>query len=64
MVAIEAGAEDISADEDVFEVVTEPADFAAVRQALEDGGRRDGERRDGLPALEPGPDRGGPGRQD
>jgi len=36
MVAIEAGAEDISADEDVFEVVTEPADFGAVRQALED----------------------------
>ncbi len=38
MVAIEAGAEDISADEDVFEVVTEPADFSAVRQALEDAG--------------------------
>ncbi|HTY96297.1 MAG TPA: YebC/PmpR family DNA-binding transcriptional regulator [Solirubrobacteraceae bacterium] len=38
MVAIEAGAEDITADEDVFEVVTEPADFTAVRQALEDGG--------------------------
>ncbi len=27
MVAVEAGAEDISTDEDVFEVVTEPADF-------------------------------------
>ncbi len=38
MVAIEAGAEDISADDDVFEVVTEPADFGAVRQALEDAG--------------------------
>ena len=38
MVAIEAGAEDIDADEDVFEVVTEPADFSAVRQALEDAG--------------------------
>ena len=38
MVAIEAGAEDINPDEDVFEVVTEPADFAAVRQALEDAG--------------------------
>ncbi len=38
MVAIEAGAEDITADEDVFEVVTEPADFSAVRQALEDAG--------------------------
>jgi YebC/PmpR family DNA-binding regulatory protein len=38
MVAIEAGAEDINADEDVFEVVTEPADFSTVRQALEDAG--------------------------
>jgi YebC/PmpR family DNA-binding regulatory protein len=38
MVAIEAGAEDISADDDVFEVVTEPAQFGAVRQALEDAG--------------------------
>jgi YebC/PmpR family DNA-binding regulatory protein len=38
MVAIEAGAEDITADEDVFEVITEPADFSAVRQALEDAG--------------------------
>jgi len=38
MVAIEAGAEDITADDDVFEVVTEPADFSAVRQALEDAG--------------------------
>jgi YebC/PmpR family DNA-binding regulatory protein len=35
MVAVEAGAEDISTDEDVFEVVTEPADFAPVRAALE-----------------------------
>ena len=34
MVAIEAGAEDITADEDAFEVVSEPADFAAVREAL------------------------------
>ena len=38
MVAIEAGAEDISADDDVFEIVTEPADFTVVRQALEDEG--------------------------
>jgi YebC/PmpR family DNA-binding regulatory protein len=38
MVAVEAGAEDISADEDVFEVVTEPADFMQVRKALEDEG--------------------------
>jgi YebC/PmpR family DNA-binding regulatory protein len=38
MAAIEAGAEDISADEDVFEVITEPADFARVRRALEQAG--------------------------
>jgi len=38
MVAIEAGAEDISADEGVFEVVSEPADFTAVRDALEQAG--------------------------
>src|SRR4051812_34483305 len=36
MIAIEAGAEDISIDEDVFEVVTAPGDLAAVRAALED----------------------------
>jgi YebC/PmpR family DNA-binding regulatory protein len=35
MVAVEAGAEDISADEDVFEVITEPSDFMQVRKALE-----------------------------
>jgi YebC/PmpR family DNA-binding regulatory protein len=35
MVAIDAGAEDIAADDDVLEVVTEPSDFAAVRAALE-----------------------------
>ena len=38
MAAIEAGAEDISADEDVFEVITEPTDFAQVRRALEQAG--------------------------
>ena len=38
MVAVEAGAEDISADEDVFEVVTQLTDFAAVRGALEEAG--------------------------
>jgi YebC/PmpR family DNA-binding regulatory protein len=36
--AVEAGAEDISVDEDVFEVVSEPADFTAVRRALDDAG--------------------------
>lgn len=38
MAAVEAGAEDISVDEGVFEVVTEPADFTAVRRALEEAG--------------------------
>src|ERR671927_1700510 len=34
MPAIEAGSEDISDDEGVWEVVTEPADLTAVREAL------------------------------
>ncbi|HXC46345.1 MAG TPA: YebC/PmpR family DNA-binding transcriptional regulator [Solirubrobacteraceae bacterium] len=38
MVAVEAGAEDISVDEDVVEIVTQLADFAAVRTALEGAG--------------------------
>jgi YebC/PmpR family DNA-binding regulatory protein len=38
MVAIDAGAEDISLDDDVFEIVTEPADLTAVRTALEEAG--------------------------
>jgi YebC/PmpR family DNA-binding regulatory protein len=38
MVAIDAGAEDISLDADVYEIVTEPSDLAAVRQALEAAG--------------------------
>ncbi len=38
MVAVEAGAEDIATDEGVFEVITEPADFTAVRGALEEAG--------------------------
>jgi YebC/PmpR family DNA-binding regulatory protein len=38
MVAIDAGAEDISADDDVFEIVTEPADLTAGRAALSDAG--------------------------
>src|SRR5881398_2021214 len=36
--AVEAGALDIGVDEDVFEVVTEPGDFQAVRAALEEAG--------------------------
>jgi YebC/PmpR family DNA-binding regulatory protein len=38
MVAVEAGAEDISIDEGVFEVIAEPADFTPVRRALEEAG--------------------------
>jgi len=38
MPAVEAGAEDISTDDDVFEVICEPADFTAVRSALEQAG--------------------------
>jgi YebC/PmpR family DNA-binding regulatory protein len=38
MVAVEAGAEDISTDEGVFEVIAEPADFTRVRHALEQAG--------------------------
>ena len=38
MVAVDAGAEDIEADEDMFEVLTEPSDFVAVRAALEEAG--------------------------
>src|ERR687883_310952 len=36
MAAIEAGAEDIAVDDDVFEVLCEPSDLAQVRQALVD----------------------------
>jgi YebC/PmpR family DNA-binding regulatory protein len=38
MVAIDAGAEDIAADEGVFEIVTAPTDLPAVRTALEEAG--------------------------
>jgi YebC/PmpR family DNA-binding regulatory protein len=38
MPAIDAGAEDIARDDDVFEVITEPSDLAAVREALRDAG--------------------------
>lgn len=37
-VAIEAGAEDMTADEDSFEIRTDPADFMTVRRALEEAG--------------------------
>jgi len=38
MAAVEAGAQDIVTDEDVFEVIAEPADFTRVRKALEEAG--------------------------
>jgi transcriptional/translational regulatory protein YebC/TACO1 len=38
MVAIDAGAEDITMDADVFEVLCDPSDLAAVRAALEEAG--------------------------
>ncbi len=38
VVAIDAGAEDISLDDDVFEVITAPGDLGAVRAALEQSG--------------------------
>src|SRR4051812_46472140 len=36
--AIDAGAEDIALDDDVYEVLTEPATLAAVRAALDEAG--------------------------
>ena len=38
MPAIDAGAEDIARDDDVFEVITEPSDLGAVREALREAG--------------------------
>jgi YebC/PmpR family DNA-binding regulatory protein len=38
MPAIEAGAEDIAQDEGIFEVVTDPGDLSAVRDALTEAG--------------------------
>ena len=38
IVAIDAGADDVSVDDDVIEVVTEQAALAAVRAAIEDAG--------------------------
>jgi YebC/PmpR family DNA-binding regulatory protein len=38
MVAIDAGAEDIASDDDVWEIICDPSDLTAVRQALEDAG--------------------------
>ena len=38
IVAIDAGAEDIALDDDVYEIVCEPSDLTAVRDALETAG--------------------------
>ena len=38
MVAIDAGAEDIALDDDVYEILCEPTDLTAVRESLESGG--------------------------
>ncbi len=38
MAALDAGAEDFNKNEDVFEIITAPEDFSAVREALEQAG--------------------------
>jgi YebC/PmpR family DNA-binding regulatory protein len=38
LIAVDAGAEDISLDDDVYEIVAEPADLVAVRNALTEAG--------------------------
>ncbi len=38
MPAIEAGAEDIELDDDVYEILSDPSDFQAVRAALDEAG--------------------------
>lgn len=38
MMALDAGAEDFAEEEDSYEVTTDPADFSAVREALEAAG--------------------------
>ena len=38
IVAIDAGAEDIGLDDDVFEITSEPSDLTAVRSALDEAG--------------------------
>lgn len=38
MIALDAGAEDFSEEEDSFEILTAPADFSAVREELESQG--------------------------
>lgn len=38
MVALEAGAEDFNSEEEVFEIITDPVEFSAVREELEKAG--------------------------
>ena len=38
MIALDGGAEDFTEEEDSFEIITAPADFSAVREALEKEG--------------------------
>ena len=38
MLALEAGAEDFEAQEEIYEIVTAPEDFSAVREKLEESG--------------------------
>ena len=38
MAALDAGAEDFSEEEDSYEVITDPDNFSAVREALEKAG--------------------------
>ncbi len=38
MLALDAGAEDISDEDEVFEIITSPSDFSSVRESLENAG--------------------------
>ena len=38
MLALEAGAEDFKSEEGIYEITTDPADFSAVREKLEEAG--------------------------
>ena len=38
MLALDAGAEDFSSEDEIYEITTDPADFSAVREKLEEAG--------------------------
>ena len=38
MAALDAGADDFNVEDDIYEIVTSPENFSAVRQTLEDAG--------------------------